>query len=103
MAQNMKENGYLGKTLKMEEEYKSGQMGQDMMAIGRIIELVEEGDLSILIKTYMKVIGKMTKLTDSDDICIWTGLVMKDFGKMIHNMDLERKSGLMVLLLKENI
>ena len=71
----------------MEEECKSGKTGVNMKAIGRMIWLMGEGDLSTQMVMYMKVSGSMTRLMEEVPIFTWTVLNIPVSGERISSTD----------------
>lgn len=84
-----KVSGYKVKTLETEEEFRSGQMDQDMMDSGRTVWLMAEVDLFMPMGTCMKVNGSKIKLTGMEYNKIITEVATKANGKTTNNMATE--------------
>ena len=86
MEQCIKENGLYNQIKRMVEEFKYGQMVQDMMVFGDKEWQTDMEDLFMLKEMYMKVSGQKIKQMDSESILILMEADMRVIGFKINNM-----------------
>jgi hypothetical protein len=86
MEQCIKENGLYNQIRRMVEEFKYGQMVQDMMVFGDKEWQTDMEDLFMLKVMYMKVSGQKIKQMDSESILILMEADTRVIGFKINNM-----------------
>lgn len=99
----MKVNGICKLDLDMAVVIKFGAMEVFMKAIGKMIKLTEEEDSFMQMVIFMTVSGRTIKLMALENTLILMVPSMKDTGSMISNMVKVKRSGQMVLSMKEII
>lgn len=98
MVQFIEVNGEV--SIEKAMEFRFGQMVPNMLAIGKIIWLMEKVYFTMLMEIYMRECGLMTKLMVLEYIFIQTEQDMKVIGQKMPKTGKERRSGLMALFLK---
>ena len=82
-------------------EYKNGLMVQHLQANGKIITLMERGNLLTLMVTTMKVNGKIIKPMEKESIIELMVAIMMVIGLMINHMVMVLKNGEMEISTKD--
>lgn len=102
MVRSIRASGTNRQMKEMEEEYRSGKMGQDMMVSGLMVKHMDEEDLFMLKVIYMMVNGLKIKHMDMEFNKIIKEVDMKVNGKMINKMVKVLKNGQMVQYMMDN-
>ena len=76
----------------MDEVFKLGPMGQNILENGEKIKYMVQGNFGILMEIFLKVILQMNKQTDMEFLYIKKEVDMKGFGKMMCRMGKEKNT-----------